>query len=164
MRSWEGELSPFDSSAAPTVSRPSQPDARVLELLSRTERSEDVGPPVERTEAGRMPPGRLEQAFVRMTALLREGRFDEVRSRLDDVVQRYPGDLLLVRQVAEFHIETGDKIGALSALFTLARRLFEQKSFEEMRRVLEKVLVLDPTSERAFRLLGLLDNRPETSP
>jgi hypothetical protein len=130
--------------------------------LAPTPVGDDDEPPREITEMGRLPAGKAARLFGRMTRLVADGRFDDVRVRLDDMITRYPRDLLFLRQVAEFHIETGDREGAMGALFTLARRLFEQHHLEGMRQALERVLELEPTHQRAFRLLGLLEQRPAT--
>jgi hypothetical protein len=47
-------------------------------------------------------------------------------------------------------------------LFLLAGRLFERRNVSGMRQALEQVLVLDPTHRRAYKLLGLLEQRPDT--
>lgn len=120
-------------------------------------------PPVpEKSEDGHMPAGELERILTDMTVLRRYDRGGLVRQRLEELVARYPEDLLLLRRIAEFHLENDDPQGAIDMLFLLAGRLFERRNVLGMRQALEQVLVLDPKHKRAYKLLGLLEQRPDT--
>lgn len=120
-------------------------------------------PPVsEKSEDGHMPAGELDRILTEMTVLLRYGHRAQVRQGLDELVARFPEDLLLLRRIAEFHLENGDREGAIEMLFLLASRLFERRNVTGMRQALEQVLVLDPKHRRAYKLLGLLEARPDT--
>lgn len=120
-------------------------------------------PPVpEKSEDGHMPAGELERVLTDMTVLRRYDHGGLVRQRLEELVARYPEDLLLLRRIAEFHLETDDAQGAIDMLFLLAGRLFERRNVVGMRQALEQVLVLDPKHKRAYKLLGLLEQRPDT--
>jgi len=134
----------------------------VPDVVEAAKRKHDDGPPSgELGEDGQMPTRELDQILSDMTVLLRYGHAGQVRERLDQLRRAYPEDLLLLRRIAEFHVETAQKAAALDALFGLARGLFERRNVEGMRQALEQVLVLDPDNPRAFRLLGLLDKRPD---
>lgn len=119
-------------------------------------------PPAERSEDGHAPAHELDRVMNEMKVLLDYGHRQQVRTKIQDFCRRYPEDLLLLRRVAEFYLENNDRSAAMETLFLLASRLFERRNVEGMRRALEQVLVLDPTNKRAFRLLGLLDERPST--
>ena len=120
-------------------------------------------PPVrERSEDGLIPAGELDRMLADMNVLLRYGHVSEVRDRLEELCRSFSEDLLLLRRISEFHLETGDREGAMEALFLLAGRLFERRNVVGMRRALEQVLVLDPENRRAYKLLGLLSERPST--
>lgn len=116
----------------------------------------------ERSEDGQIPAGELDAVLSDMGVLLRYGHEDEVAHRLDGLLRRYPQDLLLLRRVTELHLEHGREEDAMECLFLLATRLFERRNMEGMRKALEQVLVIDPTNRRAYKLLGLLDERPIT--
>lgn len=117
-------------------------------------------PPVrERAEDGQIPARELERAMTDMAVLLRYGHDGEVGERLDDLYARYPQDLLLLRRIAEFHLETGSKDLAVECLFKLASALFERRNYTGMRASLEQVLVLRPADPRAVKLLDLLEHR-----
>ncbi len=114
---------------------------------------------VEGGEDGQMPTRQLDQILADMAVLLRYGHADQVRERLGDLRRTYPEDLLLLRAIAEFFVENEVKDAALDTLFVLAGALFERRNLEGMRQALEQVRVLDPDNERAYRLLGLLEQR-----
>ncbi len=117
-------------------------------------------PPVrEKVEDGQVPARELERIMNDMAVLLRYGHDEEVGERLDDLQERYPRDLLLLRRIAEFHLETRSKDLAAECLFKLASSLFERRNFRGMRAALQQVLILRPEDPRALKLLGLLDNR-----
>jgi len=119
-------------------------------------------PPVpERAEDGQMPAGELDRQLTDMAVLLRYGHHDEVGQRLDDLLREYPEDLLLLKRVAQFHLETENPHLARECLFQLASMLFERRNLHGMRQALEQVLVIDPKSQRANKLLGLLEARPD---
>ena len=119
-------------------------------------------PVPERSEGGHIPAGHLDRMISDMMVLVRYGHTGEVRRRLDDLCQRYPEDLLLLRRIAEFHLELGDQQAAIDTLFQLATRLFERRNVRDMRKAIEQVLVLEPNNQRAYKLLGLLSARPAT--
>jgi hypothetical protein len=120
-------------------------------------------PPLpEKSEDGQIPAGELDRTLTDMTALMRWGHVAQVEAELDVLLQRYPADLLLLRRITEFHIETQQKDAALECLFKLSTRLFERRNVIGMRAALEQVLVLDPGNKRAYKLLGLLEARPAT--
>ncbi|NOY90313.1 MAG: hypothetical protein GXP55_03815 [Deltaproteobacteria bacterium] len=158
----------------------SQPSARAAApaLLAgpgeRTQKVEaalvvpDVGsirppePPVpERVEDGQMPAGELDRQLTDMAVLLRYGHHDDVGRRLDELLRQYPEDLLLLKRVAQFHLETENPHLAKECLFQLASVLFERRNVLGMRQALEQVLVMDPSNKRANKLLGLLEARPD---
>jgi len=120
------------------------------------------GPPSGETgEDGQMPTRELDHILTDMAVLLRYGHASQVRERLEQLRRAYPEDLLLLRRIAEFHVEHEQTDAALDALFALARGLFERRNVEGMRQALEQVLVLDENNARAFRLLGLLEARSD---
>lgn len=160
-----------------TASGPSQqPRAARSPVGDRTQRVEaalvvpDVGsirppaPPVpERVEDGQVPAGELDRQLTDMAVLLRYGHHGEVGQRLDGLLREYPEDLLLLKRVAQFHLETENPQLARECLFQLASMLFERRNLHGMRQALEQVLVIDPKNKRANKLLGLLEVRPEDS-
>lgn len=113
----------------------------------------------ERSEDGQIPARELEGRLGDMAVLLRYGHRAEVAERLDELLAKYPQDLLLLRRVAEFHLEHGHRELARECLFKLATGLFERRNVVGMRAALEQVLVLEPDNARALKLLGLLDKR-----
>lgn len=115
----------------------------------------------ESAEDGQMPTRQLDQILGDMAVLLRYGHGGQVRERLEQLRRTYPEDLLLLRAIAEFHIEHEQRDAALDTLFALAGGLFERRNVEGMRQALEQVLIFDPDNARAFRLLGLLEKRPD---
>ena len=117
-------------------------------------------PPVpERSEDGQIPARELDRMMADMTVLLRYGHRTEVADQLDELLRKYPEDLLLLRRVAEFHLETGSRALAIECLFRLATGLFERRNIHGMRAALEQVQVLDPENARAHKLLSLLERR-----
>lgn len=118
----------------------------------------------ESSEDGQIPTRELDAILSDMAVLLRYGHAGQVRDRLEQLRRTYPEDLLLLRRIAEFHVEHGDDEAALETLFALASGLFERRNVEGMRQALEQVLVLDPDNARAYRLLGLLGQRPGGAP
>lgn len=121
--------------------RPSEPPAR------------------ERSEDGQIPARELERMMGDMQVLLRYTHDEEVARRLQELRRRYPNDLLLLRRIAEFHLEAGSVDLAKEALFQLAAGLFRRKNVTGMRAALEQVLVLTPGDQRAIKLVELLDQR-----
>lgn len=113
----------------------------------------------ERSEDGQIPARELEGRLGDMAVLLRYGHRAEVAERLDELLAKYPQDLLLLRRIAEFHLEHGHLELARECLFKLASGLFERRNVVGMRAALEQVLVLEPGNARALKLLALLDKR-----
>ena len=142
------------------------PNTQKLEAARVVPDVKSVQPPAapisEKSEDGQIPSGELDRILADMAVLLRYAHESEVQNRLDELTRRYPDDLLLLRRIAEFHLEHQRQEAAMEVLFVLAGRLFERRNVEGMRTALEQVLVLDPTNKRAFRLLGLLEQRPDT--
>ncbi|MEM9067486.1 MAG: tetratricopeptide repeat protein [Myxococcota bacterium] len=137
-------------------SRPPAPNPLVPDVASIA----PPPPPVpEGSEHGEIPPRELERTMQDMSVLLRYGHMDEVAQRLDELHARYPDDLLLLRRIAEFHLQTGSAEAAKDCLFRLARRLFERRNVDGMRAALQQILVLEPRNPQAHRLLSLLDRR-----
>lgn len=120
--------------------------------------------PKEKAEDGQVPTRELERMMADMAVLLRYGHQGSVVERLDDLLRRYPEDLLLLRRVAEFHLETGNEGPAKETLFRLASGLFERRNVEGMQAALEQVLVLEPGNPRAHKLLSLLKRRQSEIP
>jgi len=77
------------------------------------------------------------------------------------LLREYPQDLLLLKRVAQFHLETENPHLAKECLFQLASVLFERRNVVGMRQALEQVLVMEPANKRANKLLGLLEARPD---
>lgn len=121
-------------------------------------------PAREMSEDGLIPSGELDRTLNDMSVLLRYGHEDQVARELDGLRRKYPQDLLLLRRIGEFWSESRRTERALETLFALASGLFERRNVEGMRQALEQAKQLDPTSERASRLLALLDARPENAP
>lgn len=115
----------------------------------------------EGSELGEIPPRELERTMADMQVLLRYGHKAEVGRRLDELHSKYPNDLLLLRRIAEFHVQTGSLAAAKECLFKLATVLFERRNVHGMRSALEQVLVLEPRNPRAHRLLSLLERRQD---
>lgn len=153
------------SEPEPESTRPPGQRTQRIEAAKVVPRVSDVTvpkPPVrERSEDGQIPAGELDRMLADMAVLLRYAHQGEVSQRLEVLLQRYPNDLLLLRRVAEFHLETGSEELAMESLFKLASALFERQNVVGMRQALEQVLVLDPKNKRAFKLLGLLEQRTE---
>jgi hypothetical protein len=120
--------------------------------------------PQEGSEDGQMPSGELDRKLADMDVLLRYGHDAQVEGELVTLRSLYPGDLLLVRRIAELYITRGLAEPALEALFALATGLFERRNVDGMRQALEQVLVLDPENGRARRLVALLEQRPSAPP
>ncbi len=91
--------------------------------------------------------------------MLRCGHKEEVADRLERLIAAYPRDLLLLRRIAEFHLQSGSLPAARDCLFRLASALFERRNVMGMRAALEQVLVIEPGNARATKLLLLLDRR-----
>ena len=117
--------------------------------------------PKEASEDGEMPPRELERLMDDMAVLIRYGHGDEVIARFEQLQREYPRDLLLLRRIAEFHLEQGQEEPAVECLFRLARQLFERRNVVGMRAALEQVLVLRPDEPRAHKLLALLERRSD---
>lgn len=132
---------------------------RVVPDVEAAQKKKEGTAVVEGGEDGQMPTRQLDQILSDMAVLLRYGHAGQVRERLDDLRRTYPEDLLLLRAIAEFYVENELEEAALETLFVLAGGLFERRNVEGMRQALEQVCVLDPGNERAFRLLGLLEQR-----
>ncbi|MDW8363458.1 MAG: hypothetical protein RMK74_13745 [Myxococcales bacterium] len=168
-----------DTSEPPAATRPpSDPDEprplplrdgttarrEALQVVPDVRAVQPPPPPVpEKSEDGQMPAGELDRVLADMAALVRWGHVSQVESQLDALLQRYPSDLLLLRRITEFYIETQQRDAALECLFRLSSRLFERRNVIGMRAALEQVLVLDPDNPRAHRLLTLLQSRPDGS-
>ncbi len=123
-----------------------------------------AAPRPERGEDGEIPPRELARLLADMATLLRWGHDAQVREELEKLRHRFPSDLLLMRRIAEFHLEVGQNEAAMDVLFALAGRLFERRNVEGMRAALEQVLVLDPGNARARKLLALLVERDSAPP
>lgn len=121
-------------------------------------------PPNERSEDGLIPSGLLDRKLGDMAVLLRYGHEAQVRRELEQLRSRYAQDLLLARRIAEFYVTHEHPELALEQLFSLATGLFERRNVEGMRSALEQVLVIDPSNERATRLIALLEQRPSELP
>jgi hypothetical protein len=119
-------------------------------------------PPSEASEDGLIPSGVLDQKLSDMAVLLRYGHEAQAARELEQLRRSFPQDLLLLRRIGEFWAESGRTERALEILFALASGLFERRNVEGMRQALEQARALDPHSERASRLLSLLDARPGT--
>lgn len=151
---WESVIAPRGQETQKIEAAKVVPD--VGSLASRE--STYVG---EGVEDGQMPTRQLDQLLGDMAVLLRYGHPNQVRDRLELLRRTYPEDLLLLRRIAEFHVEHAQKDAALDTLFALAGGLFERRNVEGMRQALEQVLVLDPDNARAYRLLSLLEQRTD---
>jgi hypothetical protein len=116
-------------------------------------------PVPERSEDGQIPARELEGRLGDMAVLLRYGHRAEVAERLEELLAKYPQDLLLLRRIAEFHLEHDHRELACECLFKLASGLFERRNVLGMRAALQQVLVLDPDNARATKLLDLLEKR-----
>jgi hypothetical protein len=117
-------------------------------------------PAREASEDGLIPSGELDRKLEDMAVLLRYGHEPQVARELEGLRRNYPQDLLLLRRIGEFWTDCGRIERALEILFALASGLFERRNVEGMRQALEQAKALDPNSERANRLLALLDSRP----
>ncbi|RLB45295.1 MAG: hypothetical protein DRJ42_30250 [Deltaproteobacteria bacterium] len=120
-------------------------------------------PLAEGSEDGQIPAGELDRILSDMMVLVRYGHHDEVRRHLEGLTRSYPEDVLLLRRIVEFHVANADSEGAIDALFLLATSLFERRNTLGMRHALEQVLVIEPENRRAYKLLGLLEQRPVTA-
>lgn len=151
-----------DPERAPSTPKPGSTTQR-LEAIQLVPDVAAVRPPEtpvrERSEDGQIPARELEGRLGDMAVLLRYGHRAEVAERLDELLAKYPQDLLLLRRVAEFHLEHGHRELARECLFKLATGLFERRNVLGMRAALEQVLVLEPDNARAHKLLALLDKR-----
>lgn len=154
----EPEPEPLPLVRAPSADTQRREAALVVPDVARV--TPPPEPPREGSIDGQMPAFELDRILSDMAVLMRYGHGGQVRERLDTLLQQYPEDLLLLRRVSEFYLEAADGVSAVDALFTLATRLFERRNVEGMRGALEQILVLDPQNRRAYKLLGLLDQRP----
>ena len=163
---------PDDGRSSPSWQSVVAPRGRATQRIEAAKLVPDVesvhvkaeGPPSGETgEDGQIPTREMDHILSDMAVLLRYGHAGQVRDRLDALRREYPEDLLLLRRIAEFHLEHSQNDAALDALFALARGLFERRNVEGMRQALEQVLVLDADNARAHRLLGLLEARADGS-
>jgi hypothetical protein len=130
-------------------------------LVPRVAEIAAAPPPLrEGSEDGLMPSGELDRKLSDMDVLLRYGHAGQVQATLEQLRQQYPGDLLLLRRIAELYVTHSMRAPALDALFTLASGLFERRNVEGMRQALQQVWQLDPGNARAKRLLALLEQKP----
>ena len=150
----------WESVVAPRGVHTQQIEARLVVPDVEAARKKPTPVVGEGVEDGQMPTRQLDQLLGDMAVLLRYGHAGQVRERLEDLRRTYPEDLLLMRRIAEFLVEHEQRDAALETLFALAGGLFERRNVQGMRQALEQVLVLDPDNTRAFRLLGLLEQRP----
>ncbi|MCB9598434.1 MAG: hypothetical protein H6719_37315 [Sandaracinaceae bacterium] len=135
--------------------------AKLVPDVESVHRKTDGPPSGETGEDGQIPTREMDHILSDMAVLLRYGHAGQVRDRLDALRREYPEDLLLLRRIAEFHLEHEQRDASMDALFALARGLFERRNVEGMRQALEQVLILDPPNARAHRLLGLLEARAD---
>lgn len=152
--SWESVVSPRGQHTQKLEALQVVPDVNAVAKRDEPRLQEGV-------EDGQIPTRELDQILSDMAVLLRYGHAAQVRERLEHLRRTYPEDLLLLRAIAEFHVAHGDREAAMETLFALAGGLFERRNVEGMRQALEQVLVLDPENARAYRLLGLLEQRPK---
>lgn len=159
----EGRSSPsWQSVVAPRGRHTQRIEAKKLVPDVESVHVKAEGPPSGETgEDGQIPTRELDFILSDMAVLLRYGHAGQVRDRLEALRREYPEDLLLLRRIAEFHLEHAQRDAALDSLFALARGLFERRNVEGMRQALEQVLVLDAGNARAARLLGLLEARAD---
>ena len=152
-RSWESLVPPPGNDTAKHEALQVVPDVANVQPPEPT--------PREASEDGEIPPRELERMMEDMTVLLRYGHQAEVVARFEQLQRSYPRDLLLLRRIAEFHLEQGQEEPAVDCLFRLARRLFERRNVVGMRAALEQILVLSPDEPRAHKLLRLLERRDD---
>ena len=100
----------------------------------------------------------LEQTLEDMGVLLRYGHQAEVGERLEELLRKYPADLVLLRRIAGFHLEHRNVEFARETLFVLATRLYQRNNLTGMRAALQQVLDLAPGDQRVERLLELIDH------
>lgn len=122
-----------------------------------------AAPVAERSDNGHMPAGELDRFLSDMAVLFRWGHVAQVEYEIDLLLERYGSDLLLLRRVTEFYVETEQRESAVDALFRLTHQLFERRNLAGMKAALEQILALDGSNERARRLGALLDKRAPTS-
>ncbi|MCC7535828.1 MAG: hypothetical protein IT379_06430 [Deltaproteobacteria bacterium] len=133
--------------------------AEVAELVPDVAKVAPKPGPREAAEDGQIPALELDRFLAEMATLLKYGHDAQVQLELDTIRHRYPRDLLLLRRLAELHLERRDHDRAIDVLFQLASGMFDRKNVEGMRATLDEVLKLDPGNRRAMRLLGLLKQR-----
>lgn len=140
-------------------------DTQKREAMRLVPNVDEVAPPEppvpEGSEDGQMPAGELDRVLADMQVLLRYGHRSEVTRRLDELLARYPNDLLLLKRIAEFHLEAGEREQAIDRLFKLASALFERRNVHGMRQAIEQVRRIDRDNPRAAKLLKLLEQRSE---
>lgn len=160
---WNDEVAFMDESSWETVVPVPSDDTARHEAIKLVPDVQAVRPPApgpkEASEDGEMPPRELERLMDDMQVLMRYGHDGEVTQRFERLQREYPRDLLLLRRIAEFHLENGQEQPAVDCLFRLARQLFERRNVVGMRAALEQILVLSPDDPRAHRLLNLLERR-----
>lgn len=147
-----------DAPSRPPGETTQRREARVVVPQVRSVRKPKAPLP-EGSEDGQIPSGELDRVLADMATLLRYGHKPQVRALLEQLAKRYPQDLLLVRRVTEFQLQSDDVDGAIETLFVLARRLFERRNLTGMRETLAQILALDPQNPRAQKLLALLEAR-----
>lgn len=152
------------SSVVPAPSEATQRREAHKLVPDLTTKKDKPKPAREASEDGLIPSGELDRKLSDMAVLLRYGHEEQVAHELEGLRRTYPQDLLLLRSIGEFWSENGRKERALETLFALASGLFERRNVEGMRQALEQAKALDPESERASRLLSLLDARPDNTP
>ncbi len=110
----------------------------------------------EGTEDGMAPPRLLERVLENVEVALRFGHRSDVYVLLGALQERYPGDLLLLRRIAEMYEEQGDLKEATQTLVRLAGALVERGQLEAARSVVERARRLGPADRRLARLESLL--------
>jgi hypothetical protein len=153
--------SPEWSSVVPPPSEATQRREAKKLVPDLSPRAPKPKPGREASEDGLIPSGELDRKLTDMAVLLRYGHEAQAARELEGLRRTYPQDLLLLRRIGEFWSESGRTERALETLFALASGLFERRNVEGMRQALQQAKQIDPTSERANRLLSLLDARPD---
>ncbi|MFO0681485.1 MAG: hypothetical protein U0234_05525 [Sandaracinus sp.] len=160
----EPDLEPEWASVVPPPSEATQRREAKKLVPDLATKKDKPKPAREASEDGLIPSGELDRKLSDMAVLLRYGHEEQVARELEGLRRTYPQDLLLLRSIGEFWADNGRKERALETLFALASGLFERRNVEGMRQALEQAKRLDPESERAHRLLSLLDARPDGTP
>jgi tetratricopeptide (TPR) repeat protein len=102
------------------------------------------------------PAMRVRQVIALAEALRRGRNYDDAAATLRSAVAELPDAYELHEKLCDLLIEVGDQEGAIGQMLTLARRVAQRGDADGAARVLDEVLLLDPSRAEALRMLSEL--------